>query len=49
MRKNNIRATALAFIIPIFFLRPACVPAQARRAPDPVMAPLDQYLIGREH
>ena len=45
MRKNNIRITALAFIIPILFLRPAGAPAQA---PYPVMAPLDQYLIPDE-
>jgi hypothetical protein len=48
MRKNNIRITALAFMIPILFLRPACAPAQAGKAPYPVMAPLDQYLIPDE-
>ena len=48
MRKNNIRITALAFIIPILFLRPACAPAQAGKAPYPVMAALDQYLIPDE-
>jgi hypothetical protein len=48
MRKNNIRITALALIIPILFLRPACAPAQAGKAPYPVMAPLDQYLIPDE-
>jgi hypothetical protein len=45
MRKNNIRITALAFVIPILFVWPACARAQAAKAPYPVMAPLDQYLI----
>src|ERR1017187_5076965 len=45
MRKNNIRITALAFVIPILFLWPACARAQSAKAPYPVMAPLDQYLI----
>jgi hypothetical protein len=44
MRKN----TALVFMIPILFLRPACAPAQVGKAPYPVMAPLDQYLIPDE-
>jgi hypothetical protein len=48
MRKNNIRITALALIILIPFLRPAYAPAQAGKAPHPVMAPLDQYLIPDE-
>jgi hypothetical protein len=48
MRKNNIRIKALVFIIPILFLCPACAPAQAGKAPYPVMAPLDQYLIPDE-
>jgi hypothetical protein len=48
MRKNNIRITALVFMIPILFLRPACAPAQAGKAPYPVMASLDQYLIPDE-
>src|SRR5258708_29454785 len=48
MRKNNIRITALAFVIPILFLWPACALAQAAKAPYPVMAPLDQYLIPDE-
>ena len=48
MRKNNIRITALAFVIPILFLWPDCVRAQAAKAPYPVMAPLDQYLIPEE-
>ncbi|MBV9742653.1 MAG: hypothetical protein JO099_02725 [Acidobacteriia bacterium] len=48
MRKNNIRVTALAFLIPILFLLPAFAPAQAGKAPYPVMAPLDQYLIPDE-
>lgn len=40
MRKNNIRITALAFVIPIL--------CQAGKAPYPAMAPLDQYLIPDE-
>ena len=48
MRKNNIRITALAFVIPILFLWPAYARAQAAKAPYPVMAPLDQYLIPDE-
>src|ERR1700683_5287505 len=47
MRKN-IRTTALAFVIPILFLWPACALAQAAKAPYPVMAPLNQYLIPDE-
>src|ERR1700689_3060610 len=48
MRKNNMRITALAFVIPILFLLPAWAQAQAAKAPYPVMAPLDQYLIPDE-
>ena len=48
MRRNNIRIAALAFVIPILFLWPACALAQAAKAPYPVMAPLDQYLIPDE-
>ena len=48
MRKNNMRITALAFVIPILFLAPVCARAQAAKAPYPVMAPLDQYLIADE-
>ena len=48
MRKNNIRITALAFVIPILFLWPIHARAQATKAPYPVMAPLDQYLIPDE-
>jgi hypothetical protein len=48
MRKNNIRLTALAFVIPILFLWPAYARAQAAKAPYPAMAPLDQYLIPDE-
>jgi len=48
MRKNNIRITALAFVVPILFLWPACARAQAVKARYPVMAPLDQYLIPDE-
>lgn len=45
MRKNRI--TALAFVIPILFLCPGGR-AQAEKAPYPVMASLDQYLIPDE-
>ena len=45
MRKNNITITALAFVIPILFLWPACARAQAAKAPYQFMATLDQYLI----
>src|ERR1700730_4465907 len=38
MRKNNIRSTALALVIPILFLWPACARAQAAKAPYQVMA-----------
>ena len=48
MRKNNIRLTSLAFVIPILFLWPACTRAQAAKAAYPSMAPLDQYLIPDE-
>src|SRR5271168_4142694 len=48
MRMNNMRITALAFVIPILFLWPACARAQAAKAPYPVMAPPDQYLIPDE-
>ena len=48
MRKNSIRITALAFVIPILFLWPACARAQAAKAPYPVIAPLAQYLIPYE-
>ena len=46
--KNNMRITTLGFIIPILFLRPTCVRAQAGKAVYPAMAPLDQYLIPDE-
>src|SRR5689334_1370971 len=45
MRKDNTRITALAFVILILFHWPACARVQAAKAPYPVMAPLDQYLI----
>ena len=50
MRKNSISISirALAFGIPLLFLWPACGRAQAGKAPYPVMAPLDQYLIPDE-
>jgi hypothetical protein len=46
MRKNNIRITA--FVIPTLFLCTACARAQGGKAPYPVMAPVDQYLIPDE-
>ena len=48
MRKN-IRITALAFVVPIFSSWLACAQAQVEKAPYPVMAPLDQYLIADEN
>jgi hypothetical protein len=48
MQKNNIRITALAFVVSILFLWLAGALAQAAKAPYPVMAPLDQYLIPDE-
>ena len=48
MRKNNIRITAPAFVVPILFLWLHCAPVQASNAAYPVMAPLDQYLIPDE-
>src|SRR5271168_3371042 len=48
MRRNNIRIAALALVIPILFLWPAGARAQAVKAPYPVMAPLEQYLIPEE-
>jgi hypothetical protein len=49
MRKNNIRITALAFVVPIFSSWLACAQAQVENVPYPVMAPLDQYLIADEN
>ena len=49
MRKNNIRIMALAFVVPIFSSWLACAQAQVEKAPYPVMAPLDQYLISDEN
>jgi hypothetical protein len=48
MQKDNIRITALACVIPMLFLWPACAGAQAAKAPYPVMAPLDRYLTTDE-
>ncbi len=48
MRKNKIRITALAFVIPVLFLWPAYARAQAAKAPYPVMASVDQYLAPDE-
>ena len=49
MRKNNIRIKTLAFVVPIFSSWLACAQAQVEKAPYPVMAPLDQYLISDEN
>ena len=49
MRKNNIRITAIAFVVPIFSSWLACAQAQVEKAPYPVMAPLDDYLIADEN
>ena len=49
MRKNNIRIMALAFVVPIFSSWLACAQAKVEKAPYPVMAPLDQYLISDEN
>ncbi len=46
MRKIRIRT--VAFFIPVLFLWPAFAGAQAAKAPYPVMAPLNQYLITDE-
>jgi hypothetical protein len=48
MRKNKISLSTLAFIIPILLLWPARARAQAVKAPYPIMASLDQYLIPDE-
>jgi hypothetical protein len=48
MRKNNLRITAFAFVVPIFSSWLACAQAQVEKAPYPAMAALDQYLIGDE-
>jgi len=43
-----MRVTALAGVIPILFCWPTLARAQAAKAPYPVMAPLDRYLIPDE-
>jgi hypothetical protein len=48
MRKNNIWFTALALVIPILCLWQAFAPVKAAKAPYPIMAPVDQYLIPDE-
>jgi hypothetical protein len=48
MRKNNNSIAALAFVIPVLFLWPACARVQAAKDLYPAMAPLDQYLIADE-
>ena len=48
MQKDYLRITALACVVPILFLWPARARAQAAKAPYPVMAPLDHYLIPDE-
>ncbi|MBT9331298.1 hypothetical protein [Paracidobacterium acidisoli] len=49
MRKNDIRIVALACVVLIFSSWPACAQTQAEKAPYPVMAPVDQYLIADEN
>jgi hypothetical protein len=49
MRKNNIRITALAFVVLVVLSCPICPRAQVEKAPYPAMAPLDQYLIPDEN
>jgi len=49
MRKSNIRIMSLAFVVAIVSSWPACARAQVEKAPYPVMAPLDQYLISDEN
>jgi hypothetical protein len=49
MWKNNIRITALVCVVPIFSSWLACAQAQVGKAPYPVMAPLDQYLIADQN
>ena len=48
MRKNRIGIATLVFVIPILALWPERALAQAAKAPYPVMAPLDRYLIPDE-
>jgi hypothetical protein len=49
MQKNNIRIMALACVVPIFSSWSASAQAQVEKAPYPVMAALDQYLISDEN
>jgi hypothetical protein len=49
MRKNNIRITALAFVVVVVLSCPICSRAQVEKTPYPAMAPLDQYLIPDEN
>jgi hypothetical protein len=48
MQKIGIGIAALLLVVPIVFLWPASVRAQAAKAPYPAMASLDQYLIPDE-
>ena len=48
MQKGHMKITALACVVPILLLWPARARAQAAKAPYPVMAPLDRYLIPDE-
>jgi hypothetical protein len=47
MWKNNLSITAFAILF--FSSCPICLRAQVEKAPYPVMAPLDQYLIPDEN
>jgi hypothetical protein len=48
MRKRNIKYKAVLLVVPIFSSWLACAQAHVEKAPYPVMAPLDQYLIADE-
>ena len=48
MRNHNITVVALAFVVQFFPHGPARAQSQAEKAPYPVSAPLEQYLIQDE-
>ena len=48
MRKDHMKFTTLALVIPILFLSQPCARAQATKTRYPAMAPLGQYLIPDE-
>jgi hypothetical protein len=49
MRKNDIRITALAFVVLVCLSYPICPRAQVEKDPYPAIAPLDQYLVPDEN